>query len=634
MVTRTPADSSDAHIAPDGARRRASAVLAAWLRIGALCLIVGCGDGTPSSVGDARELVDTPAEADSFEVSDASDVAAPPDIPVRSDVEVGTDGGNDGVEPAPTIEFVRVRDGDFVWGTQVLSVESNVPMTRVRFFLDDELLREDDASPFAATFDCDDLSAGLHEVRAEGLTSDGETLTVAAQVEIDRARPDVAIIEPGTIFDGPVNGLLRVEVEASDNHEIAFVQLMVDFELVGRFEAGILADDIPLSLPTGQYALSAVAVDRTGLRRTASTEIFVCPDRDQFPCLGACLEQEDLETSIGDCGACGNVCAVGERCEAGSCFCPEPRVECDSVCADTDRDVLNCGGCGAACSAGEGCVAGECVPGVPEGFVLIGPGEFEMGAEDFEWGAEPQEFPRHAVTLTRPYLLAENELTHGEWTQFFPANPSASWDCGPSCPVESVTWFEAVEYLNARSVSEGLRPCYLLGGCNEVPVGQGRRCISVFVDAPGQDPVGCEGYRLPTEAEWEFAARGGSVGSTYTGPTTSYECHANPGLLSSAWFSCNAGGSPQPVGQLLPNPYGLYDVLGNVFEWTGDLWGEYPAEPQVDPTGPPSEIVIRPIRGGGFNERSARNRTTSRLSQDPAVGLTFVGFRVARTFQP
>jgi formylglycine-generating enzyme required for sulfatase activity len=531
------------------------------------------------------------------------------------------------------ISFARLEDGDFVWGRQVLGVVATGGPDRVIFSLDGVVLRDDAEPPFAAIFDAEALVGGAYDLGVRASRSDGEVAEAVIQVRVDRERPTVNILEPGTVYDGPVAGLLRVEVSATDNHEVVLVVLKIDREQVAELVPPQFAVDLPVELEEGQYTLEATAFDRTGLSRGTSVEIYSCPD-GQVSCVGGCLEFSLMETSIADCGACGLECGVGELCAGGECLCPSPRVLCDASCTDVGRDIAHCGECENACGAGEGCLAGACISGVPEGFALIGPAEFEMGSDPGDWASEPQEQPVHSVTLTRPYLMAETETTHEQWSRFFAENPSAAWDCGPRCPVESVTWFEAVEYANALSESEGLRPCYLLGGCDDTPIGFGRRCISVFIDAPGQNPAECEGYRLPTEAEWEFAARGGSTGNAYSGAVSSYQCSANSSLDAVAWYTCNAGGRPQPTRELQPNSYGLYDVLGNVFEWTGDLWGDYPSAPQVDPLGPSTDIVIRPIRGGGFNERSARTRTQARLSQDPAVGLLFVGFRLARTFQP
>ena len=594
----------------------------------ALVLIaVGACAGPDNAVEDV-EISDDTAESD-VGVEDAEPDVSPDAAADSDDEEVF-------VDEELVVEFVGVSDGDVVWGRRSIGVSavSGRP-TRVQFFLDDELIRDDDSPPFAAIFDADALATIEHRIAARAENRQGRVVDIEVDVIVDRSPPTIAVLEPGATFDGPIGEELQVEVVADDNDQIAFVDLLFDLEPIGRLVGDERSAVIELQdVAPGEHVMRATAYDRTGFAAAVEVPVFVCGDAVDVPCAGRCRHPDEFEYALGDCGGCGIACDHGEPCVDGVCVCAEPRLACVDGCVDPQRDIRHCGGCGRACDSGQGCLEGTCVDGVPDGFVLIGPGTFEMGSAPDVWGSEPTEFPAHQVTLTRPYLLGETEVTHGQWRRFFEANPSAAWDCGDVCPVEALTWFEAVEYANALSVAEGLRPCYLLGGCEDVPVGLGRSCVSVFIDAPGQDPAGCEGYRLPTEAEWEFAARAGTLGNAAAGAVDSFECRANPELTASAWFDCNSGARPHPVGLLQPNPFGLYDMLGNVFEWTGDYWGDYPSGPQVDPTGERDDIVIRPIRGGAFNERASRIRTASRLSQDPGAGLVIVGFRVARTYQP
>lgn len=597
------------------------------------CLLA-CSEPT-GAAPDAADLGVDVADAIDADVAPedvAPDLNEDVDEVGESDLEVGVD-----TQPGELrIEFDGLADGEVLWGRRAVGIRvvSGRP-TRARFYLDEELIRDDDAPPFAALFDADELTSVAHELSVIAEDESGATVELRASFVVDRERPTITVIEPGTRYDGPIGGSLTVEVEVADNHEVAFVELEVDGERLGRLQNGERGGIFDVGeISGGAHALRATAYDWTGLSRFVEVSIFVCSDAEDFPCAGRCRHPDELESALGDCGGCGIQCGVGELCEGGTCLCPSPRELCEGECTDPVRDVENCGACGVVCGEGQGCLDGSCVDGVPEGFVLIGPGTFVMGSEPDDWGAEPQESPAHQVTLTRPFLLGETEVTHAQWRRFFDANPSAAWDCGDACPVEALTWFEAVEYANALSRAEGLRPCYLLGACDDAPIGLGRSCFDAFVDAPLQDPVACEGYRLPTEAEWEFAARGGSVGNSYPGEIDSLECDANPDLRASAWFDCNSGSRPMPTGELRPNPFGLYDMLGNVFEWTTDQWAEYPSTAQVDPLGRSEDIVMHAIRGGAFNERSSRIRTTTRLSQVPQAGLPLAGFRVARTYQP
>ncbi|PJB46490.1 MAG: hypothetical protein CO108_05810, partial [Deltaproteobacteria bacterium CG_4_9_14_3_um_filter_63_12] len=180
---------------------------------------------------------------------------------------------------------------------------------------------------------------------------------------------------------------------------------------------------------------------------------------------------------------------------------------------------------------------------IPKGYVRIEPGTFIMGSPSGEHGRWKDE-RQHEVTLTRGFFMKATEVTQGEYKALMGNNPSRFKSCGENCPVEQVNWREAVDYCQALSRSEGLEECY----------GDGRRLKS----------LDCAGYRLPTESEWEYAARAGTTGARY-------------GDLSEIGW-CN-GSRTHAVGQKKANAWGLYDMIGNVDEWTGDWYGSYPSGP-------------------------------------------------------
>ncbi len=233
--------------------------------------------------------------------------------------------------------------------------------------------------------------------------------------------------------------------------------------------------------------------------------------------------------------------------------------------------------------------------GCPARYVRIAPGQFPMGSptgEDDREGDETQ----HHVTITRAFCMKATEVTQGEWQAEMGDNPSFNQGCGPSCPVERVSWDDAVLYANALSRREGLPECYT---------------GSIF---SGLD---CGGYRLPTESEWEYAARAGTTGPSY-------------GLLESVgWFSDNSEGRLQAVGIKSANSFGLYDMLGNVWEWTNDWYDTYPGT-VTDPTGP-SAGSYRVIRGGAWRVSARVARAAYRSYDTPDNRDIFLGFRLART---
>ena len=233
--------------------------------------------------------------------------------------------------------------------------------------------------------------------------------------------------------------------------------------------------------------------------------------------------------------------------------------------------------------------------GCPAGYVRIEPGTFTMGSPESEDGHSSDE-SQHDVTITRPFCMKATEVTQGEWQAEMGDNPSYFSSCGPNCPVERVSWDDAVLYANALSGREGLQECYT---------------GSTFT---GLD---CTGYRLPTEAEWEYAARAGTTGATYGN------------LDSVAWYGENSGSATHPVGQKQPNAWGLYDMLGNVWESTGDRYDTYPGT-VTDPLGAGAGSA-RVSRGGSCYSYARYARAADRAYATPVDRYSDLGFRLSRT---
>ena len=234
---------------------------------------------------------------------------------------------------------------------------------------------------------------------------------------------------------------------------------------------------------------------------------------------------------------------------------------------------------------------------------LIPAGEFEMGDNK----GDPDERPAHKVQVSAFYMDT-HEVTQKAYEALVQQNPSKSK--GPDKPVEQVDWYHAVLFCNMRSLKEGLKPCYdsktLAGDFN------------------------ANGYRLPTEAEWEYACRAGTRESYSFGSDAAK-------LKAYAWFKANAGQAPHPVGQKNPNAWGLYDMHGNVAEWCHDFYSEtfYSQSPGKDPHGPISGDKC-PLRGGSWRSSedgcrsSARNSETLRFA-DACFGSDACGFRCVKS---
>ena len=185
-----------------------------------------------------------------------------------------------------------------------------------------------------------------------------------------------------------------------------------------------------------------------------------------------------------------------------------------------------------------------------------------------------------------------------------------------ACPVEAVSWYEAVDYCNALSEREDRTPAYELDGTSVT-----------------WDPA-ANGYRLPTESEWEYACRAGTTTAFYSGPITKPRCELAWNLDRIGWYCGNNGevGDPdygtKEGGQKVPNAWGLYDASGNVWEWCWDWYGDYPAGPVTDPTGPDSGSS-RIFRGGSWLSYADNGRSAYRVRFAPDYRGNHLGFRPA-----
>ncbi|GBC61324.1 hypothetical protein DENIS_2284 [Desulfonema ishimotonii] len=217
-------------------------------------------------------------------------------------------------------------------------------------------------------------------------------------------------------------------------------------------------------------------------------------------------------------------------------------------------------------------------------FVFIPPGTLMMGSPE----DEPERFNNetlHKVTLTKGFYMQTTTVTQEQWKAVMGNNPSYFKGCGDKCPLENVSWDGA----------------------------------QAFIAKLNQD--GSDEYRLPTEAEWEYACRAGTDTRYYTG-------NAEDDLNRAGWYNANSGSKTHPAGEKEPNAFGLYDMHGNVWEWCQDWYGKYPADAVVDPIGP-DDGSFRVRRGGSWFYAAGYCRSAYRYYDSPDYRGNRYGFRLA-----
>ena len=285
-------------------------------------------------------------------------------------------------------------------------------------------------------------------------------------------------------------------------------------------------------------------------------------------CGGALVEEASTTQEL-RCTSCGAVLKAGTK------FCPKCGTR---ILVATNNSVI-----------------------MPADFVKIPAGTFRMGSR--RENGYGQFVHVHTVALTKPFEICNHVVTQEEWKAVMGSLPK---DLGSGKkPVICVSWTDAVNYCNTLSVKEGRTAAYTVNG-KDVAWNKA-----------------ANGYRLPTEAEWQYAAQGGNDGNKNTDELWT-------GLSGGAWCIENSGAEIHDIKTKEPNALGLYDMSGNVWEWCWDRYGAYSKEDVVDPSGAPSGLS-RVMRGGCYNLSASCCSVSHRDYRNPDSAYSYIGFRVVRS---
>ncbi len=418
---------------------------------------------------------------------------------------------------------------------------------------------------------------------------------------------------------------------------------------------------------------------------TYSNNAAPCDDEDACTDGDICSQGECQSGGAVDCDD-GNPCTDDSCNSQAGCLNIANTASCDDEDACTVADVCAdgvCVGTGAPnCDDGDACTQDSCDPDtgcvnadiVPcDGFALIEAGSFWMGSPGGEGcpvgytgggcngsgtGTTVSEPGRssnetlHQVTLTLDFEMQVHEVTQGEWKSAFGGwNPSGS-TIGDTYPVETISWYDSLAYANWKSVHEGYAPCYQFTGveceqggnpadgtdaefCLDSTHG-GINAATVTLAGGASKPQECAGYRLPTEAEWEYSARAGTTSAYHNGQESDashLNCEVPFHLTEIAWYC----GNPTPsgtkaVGGKQANAWGLKDMSGNVYEWCWDRYCSDTTGQGADPDGGSCGDSYRVRRGGYWGCGAECCRSALRYMDTPGDRYIYRGFRLARSF--
>jgi formylglycine-generating enzyme required for sulfatase activity len=383
--------------------------------------------------------------------------------------------------------------------------------------------------------------------------------------------------------------------------------------------AGCGGDGKPTATPPPTGACCAAAGTCTVTTQEDCTGVWTAVACDPNPCAqptGSCC------ASAGTCTVALRTACAGAWTMSGVCDpnpCVQPTGTCcglSGACTVTTQAI-----CSGTWTPAGVCSPNPCPPSLPEGMVRIPAGTFTMGSPASESGRRADE-TAHQVTLTRPVYVDTFEVTQSEWQAVMGWNDS--FFRAADRPVERVTWYDAVSFCNLRSLRSGYSPVYTITGATH----DGNH----ITDATVTWNHAANGFRLPTEAEWEYACRATSPSAFCNGGITygADVCSPlDPNLGQVGWYCGNAANATHEVGGKTANAWGLKDMHGNIQELCWDWYGEYPGD-VTDPTGPASGFY-RVARGGSWALGAYGCRSAYRGISPHGSRFQYTGFRLFMT---
>jgi len=551
-----------------------------------------------------------------------------------------TDPGNNNQLPTCSITE-PLANAVYAPGSQI-TVKVNASATegaisKVDFYVDGVVVNNDLTQPYEYTWNTSGVANGTHTLKAVAVDNSGDSKASEINIILGHA--------PVTAITAPANGsyyqpgmTVNITANATDaakksGKSISSVQFYIDGVLKSTSQNAPYAYSWnSTGAALGTHKIKVIAKDNTGL--ISGDSVSVNMSNNQPPVVTITQPNDstvilpgstvNIQSSCGD--ADGTISKV-EFFIAGTLvstltaapynyswntaglpvgwYSIKVKATDNSMISNTDSIALK-------------------IAAPNSEMVLVEGGTFQMGQSDPNIGGSgnsSNEQPVHNVTLSNFYI-SKFEVTQGEWTALMGTRSSFSSD--DFRPVSWISWYNVLVYCNKRSLAEGLTPAYSINGSTyppdwgDVPNDYNQTWNAVICNWTAN------GYRLPTEAEWEYAAKGGknSHGYTYSGSND---------LNAVAWNYINSGNTDHSVGTKLPNELGLHDMSGNIWEWCWDRYANYNTNSQTNPHGPTTGS-FRILRGGCYGDSEYSCRVKYRFKSNPNNNMSIsFGFRLARS---